>query len=305
MKFGKLQDITNVDFSLPNNPINNSKILHDLPKRTAKPAVFTGCTGWSMKEWVGRVYPKGTKSTDYLRHYVKQFNTIELNTTHYRIPNEATILKWKSTAPDDFQFCPKIPQSISHSRDLGRSTENVLRFCDAIGGLEEKLGCSFMQLPPYFGYERLPVLEDFLKRFPTHIPLAIEVRHESWFDDLRHLDALTELCQHYNIAIVMTDVAGRRDVLHQRLTNNTAMIRFVGNGLHDTDYQRIDAWISRLIEWFEQGLDQVYFFPHQPDNLLAPEMTEYFVQKMAAAYDVTIRGPKFKDENEGNQISLF
>lgn len=305
MKFGKLEDISNVDFSLPNNHIHNNKRLENLPKKTVKPVVFVGCTGWSMKEWVGRVYPKGTKSADYLKHYVKQFNTIELNTTHYRIPNEATILKWKSTAPDDFQFCPKIPQSISHSRDLGRSDENLLRFCDVIGGLEEKLGCSFMQLPPYFGYERLPILEDFFKRFPTHIPLAIEVRHENWFDNLAHLDALTELCQHYNIAIVMTDVAGRRDVLHQRLTNNTAMIRFVGNGLHDTDYQRIDAWISRLIEWFEQGLHQVYFFSHQPDNLLAPEMTEYFVQKMAAAYDVIIRGPELKDEKEGNQISLF
>ncbi|MGB0984461.1 MAG: DUF72 domain-containing protein [Saprospiraceae bacterium] len=304
MKFGKLQDISNVDFALPSSHFDNEKILTALPKRTQKPLVFVGCTGWSMKEWVGRVYPKGTKSADYLRHYAKQFNTIELNTTHYRIPNEATILKWKSTAPADFQFCPKIPQSISHSRDLGRSDENLLRFCNSINGLEAQLGCSFMQLPPYFGYERLPILENFFKRFPTHIPLAVEVRHESWFDNIAHLDALTALCQQYNIAIVMTDVAGRRDVLHQRLTNDTAMIRFVGNGLHATDYERIDAWIKRLMEWFAQGLHQVYFFPHEPDNLLAPEMVEYFVEKMAV-HDVIIRGPKLKDENEGSQISLF
>ena len=305
MKFGKLQDISNVNFSLPPNHQKNHSILSNLPKRQGKPKVFIGCTGWGMKEWVGSVYPSGTKSQNYLRHYVKQFNTIELNTTHYRIPNIDTIFKWKSTAPKDFQYCPKIPQTISHSNDLGKSNNNILLFCEMISGLEENLGCSFMQLPPYFGYTRLPILEAFLKRMPNHIPLAIEVRHESWFESPTCFDQLSQLCEMENVSLVITDVAGRRDVLHQRITNETAMVRFVGNGLHPSDYERADAWVNRLKEWFEQGLHQVYFFPHEPDNLLAPEMCEYFVQKINATFEADIRGPKLNKSPQVQQISLF
>lgn len=306
MKFGKLQDISGVDFTMPNDHLHTLQVLNNLPKRNGKPIVYVGCTGWSMKEWVGNVYPIGTKTKDYLKHYVKQFNTIELNTTHYRIPNADTIYKWKSTAPNDFQYCPKIPQTISHSRDLGQSNENLLRFCEAISGLGENLGYSFLQVPPYFDYQRLPVLQAFLERLPNHIPLAIEIRQENWFDTPRFLEAFSELLQHHNIATVITDVAGRRDVLHQLITNETAMIRFVGNGLHETDYRRIDDWVKRLSEWFDKGLHQVYFFTHQPDNVLAPEMAEYFVNALNAAYDVDIRGPKLKsDDDTGEQMSLF
>ena len=305
MKFGKLQDISQVNFKLPNDHPITTETLSNLPKRTSKPKVFVGCTGWSMKEWVGTVYPKGTKSKDYLRHYVKQFNNIELNTTHYRIPNKETIQKWRSTAPKDFHYSPKIPQSISHSRDLGKSTDYLLRFCEAISGLEENLGCSFMQLPPYFNYQRLPVLEGFFEQLPKDIPLALEFRHESWFDTPQYFNALMALLKKHQIATVITDVAGRRDVLHQCLTNETAMIRFVGNGLHPTDYERIDAWIAKLVEWFENGLHQVYFFTHEPDNLLAPDIAEYFCNKMKDAYDIDIRGPKLLDPSENEQMSLF
>ncbi len=306
MKFGKLQDISNVDFSIPPDHPHTSEVLKNLPKRSGKPQVFVGCTGWGMKEWVGNVYPIGTKSKDYLRHYVRQFNTIELNTTHYRIPNADTISKWETTAPNDFQYCPKIPQTISHSRDLGKSNDSLLRFCDAISGLEQNLGCSFLQVPPYFDYQRLPALEAFLERLPNHIPLAVEIRHESWFSTPNDLNIFSKLLQKYNVATVITDVAGRRDVFHQLLTSETAMVRFVGNGLHDTDFQRIDDWVARLSDWFDKGLHQVYFFTHQPDNLLAPEMADYFANAMHAAYDVDIRGPKLNtNENTGEQMSLF
>lgn len=304
MKFGKLQDISNVNFALPPNHPNNQQILSNIPKREGLPKVFLGCTGWNMKEWIGTAYPAGTKAKDFLKQYVKQFNTIELNTTHYRIPNATTIQKWKMTAPKDFQYCPKIPQTISHSRDLGKSNDNILLFCEMISGLEEHLGCSFMQLPPYFNYTRLPILEDFLKRFPSHIPLAIEVRHEDWFENAYYFEQLAQLCETHQVALVITDVAGRRDVLHQRLTNQTAMVRFVGNGLHSTDYERADDWVERLKEWFEQGLHQVYFFPHQPDNLLAPEMCEYFAKKIKETFEAEVRGPNMQQE-QGGQISLF
>ena len=106
MNFGKLQDISKVDFSMPSEPAFNEKIWSNSPCPT--PHVYWGCTGWGMAQWVGDFYPKGTKSKDYLQHYAKQFSTIELNTTHYRIPSLNTIQKWYEESDNDFKFAPKI-----------------------------------------------------------------------------------------------------------------------------------------------------------------------------------------------------
>ncbi len=308
MKFGKLQDISKVDFRLPPDPPGNTQRLTALPPGKPPPELFIGCTGWSMKEWVGRVYPKGTRTQDFLQAYSQQFNTIELNTTHYRIPNLQTIERWYRESTADFRFCPKVPQSISHSRSLGLGTDLIPAFCQAIGGLKEKLGCCFLQLPPYFDASRLPQLEQFLTAFSSSIPIAVEVRHESWFNEPDTRDKLFSTITALGRSLVITDVAGRRDVLHMGLTSRTTMVRFVGNGLHPTDYERADAWARRLKHWFQLGLQEAYFFPHQPDNILAPEMGAYFLQRSKAEMPETAtRGPALRstDEAEGEQMSLF
>ena len=304
MKFGKLQDISAVNFSLPNDSANTKNILADL-SFPPKPTLYVGCTGWSMKEWVGHVYPTNAKTKDYLTHYAKQFNTIELNTTHYRIPSFDTIQKWKTASAADFRFCPKIPQAISHSSGMGLNDGKLKAFIESIQELNEKMGCCFMQMPPYFDAGRLAVLSAFLEKMPPHIPLAIEVRHESWFRKENNLLPLVELAKAKNCALVITDVAGRRDVLHQQLTNNIAMIRFVGNNLHPTDYTRIDEWIQRLKNWFAGGVSDVYFFTHEPDNIKAPELAKYLVdQAKKHLPKITTRGPDFIKE-QGQQMSLF
>lgn len=305
MKFGKLQDITGVDFRLPADPPENQAILARTAEQAELLNVFIGCTGWSMPEWVGKVYPAGTRTKGFLEAYGKQFNTIELNTTHYRIPSLEMIQRWYEQTPADFKFCPKIPQSISHSRNLGLGGEQIPLFCEAVQGLEEKLGCCFMQLPPYFGPDRLKQLETFLQAFPSHIPLAIELRHEAWFKEATTRVALFEVLENTNSATVLTDVAGRRDVLHMRLTNSIGMTRFVGNDLHPTDYERIDEWVLRLRHWQEQGLREMYFFTHEPDNLKAPDLADYLASQLKGMEGVLTRGPVFFASDQGEQMSLF
>ncbi len=306
MKFGKLGDIESVDFTLPEDAAGTAEALANSAASGDPPTFYLGGTGWGMKEWVGTIYPEKAKAAEFLHHYTRQFNTIELNTTHYRIPDLATIEKWKAEAPTDFRYCPKMPQTISHSNNLGISGGELPAFCASIEQLEEKLGCCFMQLPPYFGVDRLSVLERFIERFPAHIPLAIELRHESWFGGNPATEQLWQLMEARRVSTVLSDVAGRRDVLHMRLTTGTAMVRFVGNLLHQTDYERADAWLDRLEKWFAQGLQQVFFFAHQSDDALVPEMAQYILKRASQIPNVQTRGPKLiAEEPPKGQMSLF
>lgn len=306
MKFGKLENISQVDFSLPNDPKLTEKKLEELKKNNAQNnsfQIYYGATGWGMKEWVGTYYPTGTAAPQYLQEYAKQFNSIELNTTHYRIPSEQQIKDWYNKSSSKFKFAPKLPQMISHSNDLGMSTDRLSQFCGAILGLKEKLGICFMQLPPYFNPAQLDILDQFLSKFPTEsIPLAVEFRQEAWFRFEEHTQSMFRLLEQHNVAPVITDVAGRRDVLHMLLTNEYVVVRFVGNGLAPSDYERVDEWCMRLKKWLDSGVKQVYFLLHQPDNILTPEITNYFVHKINQTLNLSLKAPQ---KHEDQQMTLF
>lgn len=304
MEFGKLQDLSRVDFSLPPDPPDNALLLGR--SAGATPLAFIGATGWSVPEWRGKVYPQGARPDSFLHHYSRQFNTIELNTTHYRIPDQETIEKWRDQTPADFRFCPKVLQRISHATQLGTDSPALIdHFCQSLSGLGEKLGPCFLQLPPYFDPGRLPVLEKFLQHFS--LPLALEVRHEQWFSDAGHRRQLFGLLARYGVSTVITDVAGRRDVCHMQLTTGQVLIRFVGNDLHPSDYTRLEDWAGRLKRWFGQGLQAAYFFAHEPDNLLAPDLAAHLHQLLRAQeVPAKFRGPSLApDREEGGQLSLF
>lgn len=308
MKFGKLADISDVDFRLPPDPAANDRLWAERPgDADTRMTVYTGATGWNMPEWVGKWYPPGARSKGFLAAYGQQFNTIELNTTHYRIPTPETVRVWGASVPADFRFCPKIPQGISHDGKLGFPGEQLPLFWEALQGMGDRLGCCFLQLPPYFDTKRRGILEHFLRQWPREFPLAVELRHAGWFEDDDSLEGLARLLYLNGTAAVITDVAGRRDVLHLLVTAPMAMVRFVGNGLHPTDYERINDWVTRLDDWRQKGLREVYFFTHEPDNLLAPELAAYITASLQQRDTFATRGPApfHTPEPGGEQMSLF
>lgn len=307
MEFGKLADISQVNFGLPIADAMSRDFLKPFLHGTRKPKIFAGPTGWGMPQWVGKWYPAGTGSRDFLKHYSAQFNTIEHNSTFYGIPDVVTVERWKSETEADFKFCPKVPQSISRATDLGVKSDDLKLFLYNIAHLGEKIGCCFLQLPPYFSADAIPRLENFFEAWDTAIPLAVEVRHPSFFDGQLQSIAYFRTLQYYNKTAVITDVAGRRDILHQKITSEKVMVRFVGNGLHRTDYERINEWIQRLRLWCEWGLEEVFFFIHQPDNLLAPELTLYLTEEIRSTFDAELRVPAIcKPDCSGSaQMSLF
>jgi uncharacterized protein YecE (DUF72 family) len=314
MDFGKLTNISSVNFTLPPDDPETARILRGAPPRVGLPRVYVGCTGWAMKDWCGWVYPKSCKSSDYLKYYGQQFNTIELNTTHYRTPSFADIGKWRDQTPADFRFAPKMLQTVSHTKNLGYGTGLTGQFCEAILALEEKLGVCFMQLPEYFNATSLPIFEKYITKLPKSIPFSVEIRGSEWFNFKKndkeappqYISDYYRILEENKVSTVITDVSGRRDVLHQRLTTPTAIVRFIGNDLHPTDYTRLDEWVQRLKLWFEMGLHEVYFFTHEPDNLSAPRIAQYFQEQIEASFPAILRGPKFIDEEQIlGQMSLF
>lgn len=305
MEFGKVHTLTDIDFRLPSEPPGNTACLSGASGRPETGTLYVGATGWSVPAWRGGLYPARCRPAEYLFHYSRQFNTIEHNTTHYRIPERETIRRWVEQSTDDFRFCPKVLQQISHASDLGSQGDLPERFATALEGLGGLLGPCFLQLPPYFGPERLPVLTRFLAAFP--LPLAVEVRHPGWFADAGHWDSLTGILSAYGVSTVITDVAGRRDVCHMSLTTPTVLIRFVGNDGHPTDSVRLDDWADRLAAWFGKGLRAAYFFVHSPDNRQVPGQAAYFCRQVAGRCPgLVLRGPAVPaaDPPPG-QLSLF
>lgn len=305
MKFGKLSDISNVDFSMPEEPSSNAAILSKYESVNSK--LYIGATGWTSKDWKGTYYPTKTKAADFLKEYAKQFNSIELNSTHYGTPKIETLQKWYDQTPADFVFCPKIHKAISHRKTLGTDSDIIENTMNALSLFREKLGPSFMQLPPYFDSSRMDDLEFFFEKFPQEFDLSIELRHESWFEDPVLLDELQDMCVTYNKGLLITDVAGRRDVLHMRICSNYLMVRFVGNAsdteLHPTDLERVDNWIQRLDYYTAQGIEKIYFFPHEPDNILAPDLADYLCRRITEITNIQARGPKKIVSDQ--QLNLF
>jgi uncharacterized protein YecE (DUF72 family) len=276
MDFGKLPSLDNIDISLPADHEDTKRVLAEATKQKTK--TYIGCPVWADKGFVGKLYPKGTKETDFLNEYGKQFNAIELNATHYRIPSLTQIAKWKADVPNTFKFFPKVPQLISHAGNINTKEDLLQIFNSAIWEMKENLGAVFLQLPPYFKPNRFKELEEFVARYPKEIPLFVELRNEAWFQHKNITTEVFNMLESYGTGSVITDVAGRRDVLHNRLTLPKAFIRFTGNDLHPTDFTRLNEWLKRIEQWQQMGLQELYFFLHTPEKHLTAELANYYIE---------------------------
>ena len=295
MKFGKVLHPELIDFTLPKTHFDTVKLLSKQSKKE-KLSVYVGCAKWNKQDLKG-FYPRGTK--DELTYYSNQFNCIELNATFYRQFPAEQFSKWKNKTPNGFKFFPKLTQEISHFKRLEGVTDAVNYYLDCATHLEEKLGTIFLQLHNNFSPDNFDRVSHFVRSWPKAIPLAVECRHTRWFTDNTVAKEFYNLLEEHNVANVLVDAAGRRDIMHMRLTNNEAFIRFVGAN-HPSDYKRLDDWIERLKEWVEAGLSNIHFFVHQNVEVESPLLASYFIEKLNSEFGTTLKLP-----NKENQQSLF
>lgn len=295
MDFGKvsLAQLPDVDFTLPPDAELTRSVLTG---KQVMPAIYAGCAKWGRKEWVGMIYPEKTKEANFLDEYVKHFNSIELNAVFYQMPRKEQIRLWKQKAENvrsDFKFFPKITRSISHLKRLKNAEQETTTYLENIYEFGAALGPCFLQLSDNFGPKNLPVLQSYLESLPHDFDLFVEVRHPEWYSDKVARKDLFSLLHTLKKGAVITDATGRRDCVHMELPTPHAFIRFVGNGLHSTDFKRVDEWVVRLKEWKEKGLESIYFFLHQHDEKDTPILADYTIRKLNEALGSTITPPQF------------
>lgn len=142
---------------------------------------YIGCSGWYYMDWVGPFYPKTLHARDWLAFYAERFRTVEVNSTFYHFPREATLRSWYRRTPDGFLFTLKVYQSITHRRKFKGTQDLVRRFYEIGLTLEEKLGGFLFQLPPTFAY-RADLLKEIVGQLDLSQRNSLEFRHPSWFN---------------------------------------------------------------------------------------------------------------------------
>ncbi len=297
MQFGKALHPENIDFFLPEDHPNTLQTLQK--NNVTEFELRVGCAKWNRQD-LKNFYPKGTK--DELVYYSSQFNSIELNATFYNLFPKEQFRKWHKKTSNNFKFFPKLSRQISHDYQLdSNAIEYSKYFIENVSELNEKLGGVFLQLHEDFSPKHFNNLENYIIKWPKQVPLSVEFRHTNWFNTSISKD-LSILLNENKITTIITDTAGRRDLLHMNLTTPKAFIRFVGAN-HKTDYSRIDEWVNCLINWKNNGVEEINFFLHQNIEIESVKLAAYLIKKINQQLTTTYKAPNTLEDSQ--QMSLF
>ncbi len=154
-----------------------------------------GTSSWSSQDWVGSFYPRGTPPAGFLAEYAVHYDTVEVDSTFYRVPSASMVKNWARRTPPGFTFAVKVPQTITHEKVLADCDHELKEFLGVIDLLGEKLGPVLFQFP-YFNRKAFARPEDFLARLepfllklPSGHKFVVEVRNKGWLSE-RLLDIL-------------------------------------------------------------------------------------------------------------------
>ena len=143
--------------------------------------VRIGCSGWNYDDWRGRLYPEGLGKVRWLERYAEVFDTVEVNSTFYRLASREAVGRWVEQTPPEFVFAAKASRYLTHVRRLREIETGIARYYERIEPLVEagKLGPVVWQLPANFRADP-ELLAAVLPMLPAGRH-CFEFRHESWF----------------------------------------------------------------------------------------------------------------------------
>ena len=209
--------------------------------------VHIGCSGWNYKDWRERVYPKGVPPSRWLEHYATLFETVEVNSTFYRLPKRDAVANWVKSTPDGFVFSIMASRYLTHIKRLRELPERVPRLAERIEPLLDtpKMGPMLWQLPENFQRddERLAGALEVLPRDWRH---CFEFRHPSWF-----VPEVYELLRRHRVALVIGDDPRRPFQAHELTTDWTYVRLHRGARGMRGNYSptELETWKRRIAAW--------------------------------------------------------
>ncbi|RDC64208.1 DUF72 domain-containing protein [Adhaeribacter pallidiroseus] len=217
--------------------------------------IWIGCSGWHYKHWKNIYYPAGTASQDYLKFYLQDFSTVEINNSFYRLPTPETFAAWYQAVPPDFLFSVKASRFITHLKKLKDPQQSIVRFFENVALLQEKLGPILFQLPPQWRCDASR-FKDFLQALPLYYRYTFEFRDHSWYNE-----PIYDLLQAYNAAFCMYDLENH--LSPQQVTTDFVYVRLHGPVYkYDGSYAEevLTEWAHRCKSWRQTGKEVFVYF---------------------------------------------
>ena len=221
--------------------------------------ILIGTSGFSYPHWgKGVFYPPHLKPQDWLAYYSHYFDTVEINSSFYRLPTEETLNRWRDVTPADFTFAVKGSRLITHLKRLKDCEASVRKFLERLSILDRKLEVILWQLPPSLPLS-LKHLQNFLSLVRNLLPVSkvvLEVRHPSWL-----VEEVFALLSEANVALCLSDWSQLR--VTEPLTADFVYVRQHGitsryDSCYSTESLQVDR--ERILGWIEAGLDVYVYF---------------------------------------------
>ncbi|MBB5787735.1 DUF72 domain-containing protein [Jiangella mangrovi] len=222
--------------------------------------VHVGTSGWQYDDWRGVLYPDGLAQRRWLEHYAEAFATVENNSAFYRLPKRETFSSWRERVPAGFVMTVKASRYLTHIRRLRDPEEPVRRLLGVAAGLGDRLGPVLVQLPPTLRAD--PVLLDrCLAQFPRDVRVAVEPRHETWWND-----EVRSVLERHGAALCWADRLGR-PVTPLWRTAPWGYLRFHEGAAHPWPAygdRALRTWAGRLAEAWTDDEDVFVYFNNDP-----------------------------------------
>jgi uncharacterized protein YecE (DUF72 family) len=227
--------------------------------------VSIGTSGWHYKHWRGPFYPEKLPASRMLQYYAERFDTVELNTTFYRLPSLNGVEQWRKLTPPDFRFAAKGSRFLTHMKKLTDTGQGIDRFFERLKPLGNKIGPIVWQLPPWWEVNAAR-LDAFCAALPKRRRYAFELRNPTW-----HTAEVYSILRRHNVAFCIFEIAGRFS--GTPITADFTYVRLHGpGGAYQGQYSEgvLQRWAAQIREW-QQDLRAVYVYFDNDQAGYAPQ----------------------------------
>lgn len=285
----------------------------------AQQKIRLGTCAWSFEEWRGNFYPADLPPSRWLEFYARYFPAVEVDSTFYHAPSDATVRRWAENTPASFRFACKLPREITHDHSLNDCNDQLVAFLRALEPLAAKVHVVLIQLPSSFAPKNgRPALRKFLEQLPRDFRFAIEFRNPGW-----HRPQNISLLEKHRVCWVWADASplNERNLAPFEFLPNTAdfiYLRLLGD--YSTKYDRdgqhlhrygkllwkreaaLESWALKIERHLEETRS-VWGFVNNHFEGFSPETCQRLANRLG--FDLTLPSAEETASPDPGQLDLF